>query len=51
MSKIEKDGLGMVVGSRHHLMDEAVAERSQLRNFFNVWFSIFTYLSCVCCWN
>ena len=46
MSKIEKDGLGMVVGSRHHLMDEAVAERSQLRNFLMFGFHFYVSIMC-----
>ena len=46
MKKIENDGLGMVVGSRHHLMDEAIAERSQLRNFLMFGFHFYVSIMC-----
>lgn len=46
MSKIEKNGLGMVVGSRHHLMDDAIAERSQLRNFLMFGFHFYVSIMC-----
>jgi len=32
MKEIEKDGLGIVIGSRAHLVDDVVAKRSFLRN-------------------
>ncbi|KAI9297399.1 glycosyltransferase [Neoconidiobolus thromboides FSU 785] len=45
MNKIIKDGLGMVVGSRHHLKNsEAVVNRSFLRNLLMNGFHLYLYI-------
>mmetsp|Transcript_16759 Transcript_16759/g.19478 ORF Transcript_16759/g.19478 Transcript_16759/m.19478 type:complete len:290 (+) Transcript_16759:1-870(+) len=47
MDVIEKDGLGIVVGSRAHLMDESIAERSALRSFLMYGFHFLVNILCV----
>jgi len=47
MKEIEKDGCGVVVGSRAHLQDEAVAKRSIFRNFLMYGFHFVVYVLCV----
>eukprot|EP01121_Diplochlamys_sp_Union-15-3_P007717 TRINITY_DN1987_c0_g1_i1.p1 TRINITY_DN1987_c0_g1~~TRINITY_DN1987_c0_g1_i1.p1 ORF type:complete len:321 (+),score=44.24 TRINITY_DN1987_c0_g1_i1:108-1070(+) len=47
LSKIDKDGFGVVVGSRKHLMEEAVAKRTFFRNLLMWGFHFMVNTLCV----
>jgi len=47
LKKIEKDGFGVVVGSRYHLQQEAVAKRTILRNLLMWGFHFLVEFLCV----
>ncbi|KAI6654695.1 Dolichyl-phosphate beta-glucosyltransferase-like [Oopsacas minuta] len=44
---ITKDGLGMAIGSRSHLLEDAVATRSFVRNFLMYVFHFCVFILCV----
>eukprot|EP01119_Soliformovum_irregulare_P022892 TRINITY_DN7904_c0_g1_i1.p1 TRINITY_DN7904_c0_g1~~TRINITY_DN7904_c0_g1_i1.p1 ORF type:complete len:320 (-),score=92.83 TRINITY_DN7904_c0_g1_i1:13-972(-) len=47
LKKAEKNGLGIAIGSRAHLQDDAVAERTFFRNLLMYIFHILVYVLCV----
>lgn len=47
MKQIEKDGLGIVVGSRAHLVQETQAQRTVLRSVLMHGFHLLVYVLCV----